>query len=455
MKHTGRKAFHILIAGQTVSVLGTRMTQFALLVWAYEQIGTATALALLGFFVTLAFVAACPIAGMLVDRWDRRKVIVWADIGAGLMTGLLLMLFTLGRLRIWHLYLLQGISGALGAFQNPASAAAITLLVPKETLTRSNALIGLGRSATQILAPALAGLLMQIGGLGLVMIADLATMAIALLGLLLIEIPAPPPSSEGRRAAGALGHQLLFGMRYILARPGLRAILGIFFLINLFATITYFGVLSPMILARTGGNELQLGLVRTLMGVGGILGGLVLTRWRGPRRKARLYLTSTAVCFLSGDLMMGLSKGLAGWSIAGTWTEFTIPFVISPYYALWQEIVPPDVQGRVFSARETIQILSQPAGYLIAGALADHVFEPALQEGGALTASVGKLVGTGPGAGMSAMFLCTALLGGLTGLVGFLSPSIRRLDDGSGVEYAPVAEAPANGVISEEPQAPV
>jgi len=106
----------------------------------------------------------------------------------------------------------------------------------------------------------------------------------------------------------------------------------------------------------------------------------------------------------------------------------SIPFIVSPYFALWQELVPLDVQGRVFSTRDMVQVLSQPFGYLAGGLLADRLFEPALQVGGALASSVGRLVGTGPGAGMAAMFLCTSLLGGLTGVLGLLSPSVRHLD---------------------------
>jgi hypothetical protein len=119
---------------------------------------------------------------------------------------------------------------------------------------------------------------------------------------------------------------------------------------------------------------------------------------------------------------------VAGWSIAGFLADFSIPFIVSPYYALWQEAVPPDVQGRVFATREMVQVTAQPFGFLAAGFLADRVFEPAMFDGGALAGSLGWLVGTGPGAGMAAMFLCTSLCGALTGLLGWLSPAIRRLD---------------------------
>ena len=301
---TNKRAFGVLWAGQSVSLLGTAMTRFAVLLWAYQQAGTATALALLGFFVTTAFVVASPIAGVLVDRWDRRKVMAFADLGAGCMTALLLLLYLQGGLRIWHLYLAQGVAGALEAFQDPAFSASVSLLVPKERYTPANSLLGLGRSASRIFAPALAGVLMQTGGLEWVMAVDLGTLALALIGLLCIRIPAPPRSIEGAAATGKLGRELRFGFGYIFHRPGLRGVLLIFFLINVFATLTYFGVMAPMILARTGGDAVGLGVVQAVMGVGGVVGdGAGL--WGGPAQSAALSLSTSLVPDLR--LLMGVS----------------------------------------------------------------------------------------------------------------------------------------------------
>lgn len=424
-----KNPFWVLLAGQSVSLLGTGMTRFAVLIWAYQQEGTATASALLGFFSCITFVIASPFAGVLVDRWDRRRLMAFADLGAGYMTALLLALYATGQLHVWHLYLAQGVAGAMEAFQDPAFSASVSLLIPREGYTRAHGLLGLGKSAARIFAPALAGLLMATGDLTWVMAADLSTLSLALLGLLCIRIPAPPRSVEGRSAAGGFSRQMRFGFQYIVRRPGLRHLLLTFFLVNLFGTVTYFAVLSPMILARTGGDEFGLGVVRTMMGVGGVVGGVLVSLWgRRARRKTRIYLLSTLLSFLICDFLTAISRSVTGWSIAGFLSELSIPFIVSPYFALWQEIVPLDVQGRVFSTREMIQVLSQPVGYLAGGLLADRLFEPAMQAGGALVGALGWLVGTGPGAGMAAMFLCTSLGGALTGLLGWLSPAIRRLD---------------------------
>jgi len=428
MRKNSWSAFSILWAGQALSLLGTGMTRFAVLIWAYEQAGTVTSLALLGFFATVTYIIASPIAGVLVDRWNRRTVMLLADLGAGAMTATLLLLNAAGQLQLWHLYLAEGITGVCEAFQEPAFSAAVSLLVPREGLMRANGLLGLGKSAARILAPALAGVVLRFAGLNGVMGFDLLTMSLALGSLFLLRVPVPPRSAAGRQAAGSFGHQLRFGFTYIFQRPGLRDILFIFFLINLFGTLTYFAVHSPMILARTGGDEVALGLVRSVMGAGAIAGGVLISVWGHRWRRTRTYLLGTLLSFAICDFMTATSTSVPGWAVAGFLSELSIPFIVSPYFSLWQELVPPDVQGRVFATREMVQVLSQPVGYLLGGALADHVFEPALLAGSGPLSLLSAVVGTGPGAGMSAMFLFTALFGGLTGVLGLLSPAIRSLD---------------------------
>jgi MFS transporter, DHA3 family, macrolide efflux protein len=436
---TGTSAFRILLAGQAVSLLGTGMSRFAVMIWAYQQTGTALSLALLGFFSCVTYVIASPFAGVLIDRLDRRKIMFLSDLGAGLTTLLLLCLFAAGRLELWHLYLAQGIAGAFEAFQEPAFSASVSLLVPRHTYTRSNAQLGLGKSAARMLAPAFAGGLLPLAGLGAILSIDLLTMTLALLGLVLIRIPAPPPSSESRQAAGTFFHQMGYGFRYLRQRPGLLGVLGTYFLINFFGTLTYFAVLSPMILARTGGDEFVLGMVRLAMGVGGIAGGLLVTVWGGSKHKVRTFLLATIFSFLLCDFLMGVSRTLPGWVAAGFLAELSIAFIVSPYYAFWQEVVPPGVQGKVFATRDMVRVIAQPIGYLAGGIMADGIFEPAMMAGGGLAPLLGSLVGTGPGAGMGAMFLLTCLLGALSGLLGLLSPTVCALD---GVESPAQVQQP-------------
>jgi MFS family permease len=423
------RIFQVLWAGQALSLLGTSMTRFALLIWAFEREQSVTSLALLGFFSTLTFILASPLAGVLVDRWDRRKVMLISDILSGLMTTALFFLNNRGELQVWHLYLANGFTGAFSAFQEPAFWATISLIVPDRHFARANGMVGLAKSAVTMLSPAFAGLLLQSAGLNWVMAADLFTLCLALASLLLIRLPSPPPSQEGQQARGTCLQEMRFGARYISRQRGLLEILVVFFFINLFGTITYFTVHTPLILIRSGGDQVGLGIVRMVMGVGGIFGGLLISIWGVPRHKTRVFLLSTGFSFLLCDFLTAVSRSVPAWAIAGFIAELTIPFIVSPYYAIWQEVVPPDVQGRVFATREMLQVSSQPLGYLLGGLLADRIFEPALQGGTLISAWLSPLVGSGPGAGMAAMFICTAILGALTGFIGLVSPAIRRLDE--------------------------
>lgn len=422
---THKKAFYILWSGQSVSLLGSGLTRFALMVWAYQQNGSVTALVLLGFFASLSFMVCSPFAGVVVDRLPRKWIMFCADLASGLVTASLLLLSLHGELKFWHLYLAEGLSGAFDAFQSPAFFSSVSLLLPREEYARSNAMIGLAKSAVQVVAPALASLLLTVSGLHLVMSIDLLSLLPGLAAVLLVFLPRAERTQTGMAAAGNFWHEFRFGFRYIFAHPGLSGILLIFCGINLFAGFTYMSILSPMILTRTQGDQMALGTVQTVMGIGGILGGLVLTLWRSPRRKAALFTWSTLISFGVCDFLTAASRSVVSWSVAGFLSEFSIPFMVSPFYTLWQEHVPADVQGRVFSVREMLITLPTPIGTLLGGLAADHLFEPAFLQPNFLS----PLVGVGKGAGMSAMFLLTGFFGALTGLVGVLLPAVRRLDE--------------------------
>lgn len=421
---TEKKAFYLLWAGQSVSLLGSGLTRFALMIWAYQNNGSVTALVLLGFFSCFTFMLASPFAGVVTDRLNRKWIMLFADFGSALVTASLLLLSLHGEMQTWHLYLAEGLMGAFDAFQSPAYFSSVSQLVPKDEFTRSNALIGLAKSLVLVLAPALASMILTFGGIHLVMEIDLLSFFPGLVTLLLVYLDKAALSEAGALAKGNFWHEFRFGFRYIFSRPGLRAILAIFVGINLFAGLTYMSILSPMILTRTNGDQIALGTVQTVMGIGGILGGLVMAVWKTPRKKAALYAWSTMISFGICDLLTASSRAVWSWSVAGFLSEFSIPFIISPYYSIWQERVPEDVQGRVFSVREMIQTSTSPFGYLVGGLLADHVFEPLFAQITPLSA----IVGWGPGAGMSAMFLLTGILGSMNGLVGVLHPAVRQLD---------------------------
>lgn len=425
----GWRTFTIIWFGQMVSLLGTAMTRFALLIWAYQQTGEATTLALLGFFSFVPYILVSPFAGILIDRFSRRWIMICADLGAGLMTVLMFGLFMTGNLQIWHLYLAQALAGTFEAFQLPAYTAATTMLVPKEHYARTNGMRSLADSASQVFAPFLAGSLLIWVDLSGVMLFDVVTFLIAVATLLLVRIPQPQKTLEISSRPGSTWREIGFGFNYILQRRGLLGLLLIFVGINLVAALTYFSVLPALILTRTGNNELSLGVVQFALGIGGVVGGLCVSIWGGPKRQIHSILTGAGISFLLGDFLFAIGQSVPVWAVAAFLASFFIPFIVSANRAIWQAKVAPDVQGRVFSVQGMAQQASMPIGYLLAGPLADHLFEPAMATGGSLAGIFGGIVGVGPGAGMALMFLFTSVLGLVMSLSGYLFRPVRQVED--------------------------
>ena len=424
--NAGYRTFLIIWLGQFLSRVGTAMTRFALLIWAYQQTGAATTVALLGFFGFLPYILLSPVAGVWVDRLDRRKVMLLADLGAGLVTMALLALYFTGALAIWHLYVAGILTAALDAFQGPAYSAASTTLLDKSQYARASGLRSLADDGARVLAPFLAGLLIAWVGLPGVLLLDVATFLVAVATLAVVAVPRMRPAvGEGE---SNFGREMRVGFDYIRHRPGLLGLTLQFTGANFFAALTYYGIMPAMILARSGGDSVALGIVEGALGAAGVAGGLLMTIWGGPRRKIHGVLGVMALSFLLGDFLFAVGQDVWVWVVAALMAETFIPIIWGSRQAIWQAKVAPEVQGRVFAVDNMLRFSLNPFGYLLAGFLADRLLEPAMQPGGSLAVLFGPLVGTGPGAGMAVMFLGTATLGCLMSLSGYLFPAIRNIE---------------------------
>ncbi len=425
---TGMKAFLVIAVGQAVSLLGSGMTAFAIVYWAWTVSNQATVLALAGFFSFGPTVLLSPVAGALVDRWNRKLVMMLSDLAAGLATVVLLILYLTGALQIWHLYVLGAFEGVFQAFQWPAYSAAISVTIPKAQYARANGLMELARAGSGILAPMLAGALIGVIGIPGILIIDIVTFLAAIGALLMVYIPQPPRTVEGEAGRGSLLQETLYGFRYILERPSLLWLQMVFFFLNLTASFAY-TLMPAMILARTGNQATVLGTVQSVGAVGGVAGALLLSAWGGPKRKVYGVLGGMMFASLFGTLLMGLGRTWPVWALAAFVESATIPVLNGSNQAIWQAKVAPDVQGRVFAVRRWIAQITAPVGTLLAGPLADYVFEPALRPGGKLVPALGGLFGVGAGSGMALMFVIAGLLGFLVALVGALTPIVRRVED--------------------------
>ncbi|MBN1136845.1 MAG: MFS transporter [Anaerolineae bacterium] len=420
------RGFVVFWFGQVVSLLGSAMTWFALMIWAYQETGQATPLALLGAFSFGATVLFSPFAGALVDRWNRKLVLLLSDTTSGLATFGVLALYLAGQLQIWHLYAIGFLAGTFQAFQYPAYGAAVTMMVPKEQYARAGGMLELAWSASSVLAPLLAGILLGRIGVAGIMAIDLLTFLFAMSTLLFVSVPQPPRSRAGSEAKGSIWQESGYGFRYIWARPSLLALLSIFAIVNLvdYAGFTLF---APLILARTGTDELLLGTVQSVGALGGVIGGALLAMWGGSRRRIHGVLLGWSLSSL-GILLMGVGRGLYVWLIASFTYAFFEPFVNGSNQAIWQLKVAPDVQGRVFATRFLISQATMPLAMLFVGPVADHLFEPAMMPGGALAEPFGWLVGSGPGAGMALMCVCAGLAAVLLPLLGYAVPLVRDVE---------------------------
>jgi MFS family permease len=425
---SGMWAFTIVWFGQLVSQMGSGLTWFALSLWAWQETGLATSLALVAFFSFGPTVILGPIAGALVDRWNRKLVMMLSDLTAGLSTIIVLLLYVTGRLEIWHLYITGAFAGAFQAFQWPAYSAAITTMMRKEHYARANGMLSIAESSSAIAAPILAGTLIGFIGIGGVMLIDVATFVFAVTVLLFVHIPQPAATMEGQEGRGSIWKESGYGFRYILKRPSLLGLQLVFLGINLVATFSY-TVFQPMILARTGENAQILGTVLSAAGIGGVAGGLLLSTWGGPKRRVHGVLIGMLLSSLLGPLVMGIGASLPVWVVGSFFGSFFIPILNGSNQAIWQAKVAPDVQGRVFAVRRLIAQISAPLAMVIAGPLADFVFEPAMQPGGALSSIFGGIFGTGRGAGMALMIALFGVLGALISLSGYLFPAIRNAED--------------------------
>jgi MFS family permease len=417
--------FTLVWFGQVVSLMGSGLTGFAMGVWVYQRTGSITQFALIAVCSRLPGIAIAPVAGALIDRWDRRRSMIYSDLGAGLTVLSLTLLYGVGRLEVWHICVAMTANSALSAFQWPAYSAATTMLVPKRHFGRAAGMVQTGEALGHIVSPALGGLLLAAISLHGIFLLDFATFLLSSATLLLVRIPAPSKTSREEEVKKSLINEVAYGWRYIMSRPGLLALL-IFFAATNFLGGFILVLTTPLVLSFA--TPQVLGTVLSIGGSGMLFGGLLMSAWGGPRRRVNGVLgfqLLSGLCFI----LAGVRPSAELVAVAAFFFFFTLPFISGSSQAIWQSKVSPDVQGRVFAVRRMIAWSSVPLSYMVAGPLAEYVFEPLLAHGGPLAGSVGRFIGTGPGRGVGFLFI---IMGGLTLLIvtcGYFYPRLRFLED--------------------------
>jgi DHA3 family macrolide efflux protein-like MFS transporter len=424
----GMFGFSIVWIGQIISVLASGMTEFAFTIYMYQQTHSATAMGLVQVFYITPFLIMSPIAGVMVDRYNRKLMMMISDVGGGLASLIALILFATGHLQFWHIYLISIVKGLGTTFQWPAYSAAISIMIPKEQYGRANGMMSLIEAGPGVVSPFLAGALLPLIQISGILSFDVITFAIAILALIFVFIPQPPRTSEGHEAEGNMLKQAAFGFKYIFARPSLLGLQMVFFFGNLFAGIGA-TVLAPMILARTSQNSVTLGLVQSAGSVGIVIGGIIMSAWGGFKKRSYGVLFGWLISAIFGNIIFGLGGSVPIWALTILMSGLFVPLINGSNQAIWQAKVAPDLQGRVFSTRRLIAWLTNPISPIIGGTLSDFLLEPAMKNpSSGLSQVFGFAFGSGSGSGMSLLiFLCgIAIL--IVGVAGYFVPAIRDAD---------------------------
>ncbi len=424
----GMRSFLLLWGGQAVSLLGSEMTNFALTVHVYGIEGTASSVALLRVFYILPSILLCFAAGVLADKWDKKKVILTGIAAGALATLAMLLLSGAGALETRYLYAVNFSVSFVNAFMNPAVYVAITLLSPKEQYVRVSGLQLFSMALAKVAAPVLAAGVMRRGGIQSVFILDIASFCIAFF-VLLVFVKLPPVPGGGGEAKVPFIKSCLSGLSFLKEHKAVRKCILFMSLINLLANMGGDGSMMPsMVLARTGGNELTLSAVTSAAGIGALIGSIAVTAARAAKSKSRVMFLACAASFLICDFSYALGQSAPVWAAGALLGNVLIPFISANNAAIMRQNVPVGLQGRVFALRDTLQFLPVPVGLYLGGFMADCVFEPFMQAASPLRDLLTALVGTGKGSGMAVIMLMTGIAGFAASLLSNRNPVYRELD---------------------------
>jgi len=397
------RSYLLLWFTQLVSGLGSAMTSYALVIWSYTQEGSALRTALLMVCSYAPYVICSIFAGALSDRWDKKKTMLACDALAAISTLTVLCLLKNGALRVWHLYIVNAVSGLMNTFQQPASEVATTALLKREYYQKVGGLRYLSNSLNSILTPIITAAIMSLWGMDVVIAIDLISFAVAFVILLLfIPIPKTEPKDTGESILQSAAE----GVRWLKANPGVFHLMLFLAGINLVASM-FNATLPAMILSKA--SETALGTVNSVTGIAMLAGSLLASFLPTPksRVKAIWYCLMMSMCTENFFLAFGGSTWV--WCFGAVLGWIALPWMSANLEAVNRLNIPMEIQGRVYAARNSFQFFTIPVGYFLGGVLVDRVFEPimAVQTKGLLVG----LFGSGKGSGAAFLFAVLWLAG--------------------------------------------
>ena len=401
------KTFLLLWITQSFSGLGSAMTSYALVIWSYTQKGSALMTALLMVSSYAPYVLLSIFAGALSDKWNKKVTMLVCDTVAALTTVIMLILLRSGGLQIWHLYLINGVNGLMNTVQQPASEVAVTRVLPKKYYQKVGGLRYFASSLNSILTPIIATAVLGIAGMRAIVAFDLLTFGMAFLTLAFgIRIP---ESKEKEETQEKLLVSAKKGIIYLKKERGIFDLILFLAAINLVASI-YDAAFPAMMLSRNGGSEKVLGLVNTVIGVTTFGGSILASFVKEPKSRVRVICNCLLFSMSTENFLLAFGRTPLIWCIGGFLGWIAIPLMSTNLDAIMRLHVPEQMQGRVYSVRNSLQFFTIPIGYFLGGFLVDQVFEPIMEEQGIESILV-KMFGTGKGSGAAFLFFVIAFAG--------------------------------------------
>lgn len=422
----GLHTFILLWATQAFSTLGSSMTSYALILWSYQQKGSALTTALLSVCSYAPYVVLSIFAGALSDRWNKKYTMLICDSMAALSTVFILILLKTGRLEIWHLYLINAFNGLMNTVQQPASDVAVSLLTPKNQYQRAGGMRSFSNSLVTILSPIIATTIFAFKGITAVIAFDLFTFTAAFITLaLFIQIPAPLSQNEEKKLS--ILNSSKEGLRYLQQNQGILGLILFLSAINLTASV-YNAALPAMLLSRNGGSQTALGLVNACTGLANLTGSIIISFSKPPKNRVRIICNSLLFSMSTENFFLALGQSTPVWCLGAILGWIVIPVMSTNMDVLFRSNIPIDLQGRVYSVRNALQFFTIPIGYLLGGILVDKVFEPFM----GIQPSNGffvQLLGSGKGSGAALLFLILGFVGVFTCLIFRRNKKIWELED--------------------------
>ena len=399
--------FWVLWSTQSISQLGSSITAFALTLWLYEKTGSSLSTAALTICSYAPYVIMSIFAGALTDRFDKKKTMLSCDVFAAICTIIVFVLFRTNCLAVWHLYILNGVSGLMNTVQQPASEVAMTLVIPEKYYQKTSGLRSLSRSLISILNPLIATSLYALAGLNAVIAVDIGSFAVAFAALLFfIKIPESGSAKEENILYLAKG-----GLVFLKENPLLMALILFMSGVN-FVASAFDAALPGYVLPNPKGGSSVLGIVTSCAGIAMILGSLLVSILPKPKDRVRLIYLTMLFSLSTENFLLAFSREPVLWCIGQVIGWILVPIMSANMDVILRTSIPVELQGRVYACRNTFQFFTIPIGLFIGGFMVDNVCEPFMRIYGDVSI-LKACFGTGKGSGAALMMFILGVSGSL------------------------------------------